>query len=119
MEFLEQLEFRHRAFIHSGLCGKVHILDGTLSKKELLAKAIEEIGAIRQSKSWIWRFCSTWISLPIIDAPHFDKETQMRTFRMILGPLPSIFARTIRGQYPVAQKRRTLKEGYTHTSVIQ
>ena len=36
-ELLCQLELRHEAFLKSGLCGQVHILDGTPSKKELLA----------------------------------------------------------------------------------
>ena len=34
MELLHQLELRHEAFLNSGLCGQVHILDGTLSKND-------------------------------------------------------------------------------------
>ena len=49
-DFLWQLELRHRAFIHSGLCGKVHILDGSLSKQDLLISTISEIAAIHDSK---------------------------------------------------------------------
>ena len=55
-KFLWELELRHRAFIQSGLCGHVHILDGSLSKEELLTSALSEIDAICESKrerKWI------------------------------------------------------------------
>ena len=45
-EFLYQLELRHQAFIQSRLCGEVHILNGSLSKQELLTSALAEIDGI-------------------------------------------------------------------------
>ena len=48
-ESLRSLELRHRAFIQSGLCGKVHVLDGSLSKQELLTSSMVKIDATRDS----------------------------------------------------------------------
>ena len=59
-DFLWQIELRHRAFIQSGLCGNVHILDGSLSKRELLISAISEIEVIRNSTRERQRVQWTW-----------------------------------------------------------
>ena len=48
--FLQQLEHGHKAFIQSGLCGKIHLLGTSLGKKEQLASAMEKIRAIRRPK---------------------------------------------------------------------
>ena len=101
LDFLQQLELRHKAFIHSGLCGKIHLLDGSLGKNELLASAMEKIKAIRRSKS-----SNKW---PSLDPPQFDWELEAKWARMILGPLPALITRTLRGQHPISANRPTCK----------
>ena len=106
-EFLWQLELRHRAFIHSGLCGEVHILDGTLNRQELLASALSEIAAIRDSKREKQQVRLRWPWSTRFDPPHCDWETKMRIARIILGPLPRLFAQTLRCQYLITPSRTT------------
>ena len=109
-EFLWQLELRHEAFIKSGLCGKVHILDGTLSKKELLASAIAKIAAIqREKQAWWWM--GRWkLKTPLIKPPIIDWEIKMATLRIIQGPLPLLILRTFRGTYFLPSNRPSCKQ---------
>jgi len=51
MELLRQLELRHEAFTKSKLCGVVHVLDGRLSKEDLVAKAIEKIKLLQSENN--------------------------------------------------------------------
>ena len=105
LEFLQQIEFRHEAFLKSGLCGKVHILDGTLSKEELLASAMAKVDIIQREKtSWWWTVRSS-LKIPLIDLSNVDREIKMATFRIILGPLPQLIAQTFRGTYFVPMDR--------------
>lgn len=48
LDLIRQLEIRHEAFISSRFCGKVHILDGRLSKADLVAQAISKLDAIQK-----------------------------------------------------------------------
>jgi len=50
MELLNQLELRHEEFTKSRFCGKAHVLDGRLSKEEVVAQAIEKIREIQTEK---------------------------------------------------------------------
>ena len=98
-EFLRQLELRHRAFIQSGLCGKVHILDGSLSKQELLTSAMNKIDAIRDIKrSSKWPICPWSLQ---INPPCCDWEPRMTNCRLMLGPLPRLITQTLRCRYLV------------------
>jgi len=51
IELLRQLEIQHEAFMKSKYCGRAHYLDGSLSKKELVAQAIEKIKEIQNEKT--------------------------------------------------------------------
>lgn len=47
IELLRQLELRHEAFTKSKYCGMVHVLDGRLSREDLVAEAIEKIKVLK------------------------------------------------------------------------
>jgi len=53
MELLRQLELRHEAFTKSRFCGKVHVLDGGVSKEELVAQAIAKMKELQLDESRI------------------------------------------------------------------
>ena len=110
-DFLWQLELRHRAFIHSGLCGEVHILDGSLSKQELLTSAISEITAIYDRKRVKQRIHRRWPWSLQFHPPQCDWEIKMRIARIMWGPLPRLFAQTLRCHYLVTPS------GTSHTSL--
>ena len=51
------LEDRHEAFMKRKYCGTVHVLDGSLSKEDLVAQAVEKIkliksGTVAGLKTW-------------------------------------------------------------------
>ena len=105
-EFLCQLELRHRAFIQSGLCGEVHILDGSLSKHALLTSAIAEIDSLGYSNTLWQRVRTIWPWSPPFDTPRCDWENKMQIARIMLGPLPRLIAQTFRCQYLVTPSWR-------------
>lgn len=47
IELLRQLELRHDAFTRSRYCGAVHVLDGRLSKDDLVAAVIKKIKSLK------------------------------------------------------------------------
>ena len=104
LEYLRQLEIRHRAFMKSGVCGKVHILDGTLKKGELVQMATSIIADIHNSKrAKPWKI-PVWL-LSFVEPPEVDRENSLKTLRLALGPLPFILSQSMRKSYVVSPDR--------------
>jgi len=51
IDLLRQLELRHEAFTKSKYCGVVHVLDGRLSREDLVAEAIKKIKVLKSGNN--------------------------------------------------------------------